>query len=41
MTQHDDGYHNQDVHEAAERGAGYEPQQPQHEQYDEYGPEHR
>jgi len=39
--EHDDGYHDQDVDEAAERGARHESQQPEHEQYDEYGPKHR
>jgi len=32
--------HEQDVDEAAERGARHESQQPEHEQYDEDGPQH-
>jgi hypothetical protein len=37
---HDDGDHQQDMDEPAHRGAGYQPEQPQHYQNDTYRPQH-
>ena len=39
--QDDDGQDEQDVDEPPERWQRYPSKQPQHHQYDEYGPEHR
>jgi hypothetical protein len=37
----DESHHQQDVDETAERVRGDEPKQPEHQEYDRNGPDHR